>query len=310
MNFILDKNYLDITIKLNKTSIEIIEEERPDIEIDFKELRKKTSSELFDISFWENKLVIKEKDWSILPMALSFFNDELEATLVLKIPKNIEIEGNITTINGDIDINSIKLDGKLKTVNGDIQIGYVQCNTLKIDCISGDTRIEKINGFVKSKGVSGRFLIEKGQLKGFNHKGVSGDVYINADFELEDDIQINSVSGDIYLNIHSYYNDRHIYITSLSSETDIKGTFPQDNIHIKKKMPAIKSFPFKDFMPMIKDVFSGFSTYKDDMEVEVNSEKSESKPEKHQNEIAMILKMVSEGKINIDEAERLIKALK
>ncbi|MBT4525458.1 MAG: DUF4097 family beta strand repeat protein [Deltaproteobacteria bacterium] len=310
MNFILEKSYLDINIKLNKTSIEIEEEEREDMKIDFKELRKKTSGELFDISFWEDKLVIKEKDWSILPMAMSFFNDELETTLVLKIPKNISVEGNIVTVNGDIDINAIKLDGKLKTVNGDIQIGYIQCNTLKIDCISGDTRIEKVNGFIKSKGVSGRFLIEKGHLKGFSHKGVSGDIYINADFELEDDIQINSVSGDIYLNVHSYHNDRHIYITSLSSDTDIKGTFPKDKIHIKKKMPTIKSFPFKDFMPMIKDVFSGFNTYKDDIDGEPNAEKQEPKSEKHQNEVAMILKMVSDGKINIDEAERLIKALK
>lgn len=307
MNFILNEQTLELEISLIKGGLEIIEMEREDVELSFSELRKNTAEELFSIGFQNELLFVKERTWKKTSMSPSFFGNNTNNDLVLKIPNGTQLHGSIATVSGDIKAAKLSGSIKIKTISGQMEFGRIESKKLKLQNIGGNLKIDNLIGAINAKVISGKCLIKNGQISRFSIGSVSGDITIDADFDLNRESTIHTVSGDTALNIRSFTGDCGIYISTLSGETAIKGDYPKEKVEIKKRMPFLKNHPFKTVMPAMKNFVSSFAKMADDDGVEVNTAPETENNDPH---IQQILQMLSEGKINAEEAEKLISALK
>ncbi|MBU2645227.1 DUF4097 family beta strand repeat protein [bacterium] len=307
MNFNLKGQTLELEISLIKGGLVIIEMEREDLALSFSELRKQTAEELFSISFQDELLLIKEKPWKNATLPTAFFRNEARNDLVLKIPTGTRLRGTITTVSGDIRAASITGSLKMKTISGQMNFGRIESNRLNLQNIGGNLNIENLAGAISVKMISGNCQIQDGRISRFAFSSVSGDISVNASLDLDRDSTIHTVSGDATLNILGYTGESRIYISTLSGETAITGDYPHEKIEIKNRMPFLKSHPFKAFMPAMKSFVSSFAKMADDGDVEVHTAAETKGNDKY---IQQILQMLADGKINAEEAEKLISALK
>ncbi len=307
MNFILGDRTLELEISLIKGGLEIIEMDREDVELSFSELRKNTAEELFSISFQDDFLFVKERTWKKTSMSPTFFGNNTNNDLVLKIPMGTQLLGSIATVSGDIRAASLSGSIKIKTISGQMEFGRIESKKLKLQNIGGNLKIDTLIGAISAKVISGKCLIKNGRISRFAIGSVSGDITVDADFDLNRESTIHTVSGDSTLNIRSFTGDYSIHISTLSGETAVKGDYPKEKVEIKKRMPFLKNHPFKTVMPAMKNFVSSFVKMADDDGIEVNTTTETGNDEPH---IQQILQMLSDGKINAEEAEKLISALK
>ncbi|MBC8391381.1 MAG: DUF4097 family beta strand repeat protein [Deltaproteobacteria bacterium] len=307
MNFILSSQSLELEISLIKGGLKIMEMERADVELSFSELRKNTADELFNISYQDELLFIKERPWKKTTMSPTFFKNETNNDLVLKIPVGTQLRGSIATVSGDIRAASLSGSVKMRTISGQMEFGRIESKRLKLQNIGGNLKIDTMIGAISAKVISGKCLVKNGHLNRFAFSSVSGDITVDADFDLDRDSTIHTVSGDTALNIRSFSGDYGIQITTLSGETAIKGDYPKEKVEIKKRMPFLKNHPFKSFMPVMKNFVSSFAKMADSDDIEINTTSAAENNDRH---IQQILQMLAEEKINAEEAEKLISALK
>ncbi len=306
MIFSLGRHGLGLAMTLINASVEIVETEGEEAELIFSDLRKKTVGEVFDVSFLNDKLIVKEKIRRKLPISTALFDESLNTDLTLKIPEKTSLSGTLSTVSGNIKVPTLCFDGKIKTINGNMNLGDVKSNNLHLHSVNGNVKVANMDGSLWIKTISGRSVVENGFIKELSLNSVSGDMQITAGFEPKDDCSISTVSGDISLKVLSYAGNRNMYLSTLSGKTVIDGAYPQEKIQIKKRMPFLKNFPFKSIKPMMKDIMSSFSSMKDNFGVEVHT----STDDGNSKNVEMILNMLSEGKITAEDAEKLIAALK
>jgi len=306
MNYNLNTNQFELEITLTKAGIEVIEMDREDVELEFTDLRKNSVDEIFQVTFQDDILYIREKSWKKSALTTSFFRNGINTDLVLKVPRHTQIQGVISTVSGSINADSINFSGKIKTISGQMKFGNISANRLRLRSLGGNISIENFNGTLSAKVVSGKTTIKSGHIVGLALNSVSGDITVNADFENNRNCNLNTVSGDIDLNILSYNSNDSLFLSTLSGRTSITGNYPKDKVEIKKRMPFLKNHPFKSFAPVMKDFVSSFTSMRDDDDIEIQAQS--------ENEVAnntkMILEMLAGGKITADEAEKLINALK
>lgn len=306
MNYTLKTDQLEIEITLTKAGIEIIEMDRDDVELEFTDLRKNSVDEIFHITFQDDILSIREKPWKKSSLTASFFRNGINTDLILKVPRQTQIQGVISTVSGSIKADSINYSGKIKTISGQMRFGDISANRLRLRSLGGNISIDNFNGALSAKVISGKTTIKSGHIVGLALNSVSGDITVNADFENNRNCTFNTVSGDIELNILSYNSSDNLFLSTLSGRTSITGDYPKDKVEIKKRMPFLKNHPFKSFVPVMKDFVSSFTSMRDDEDIEIHAQA--------ENEVAkntkMILEMLAGGKITADEAEKLINALK
>ena len=307
MKFSVKNGCFELAIKLMKAGLEIVETDGEDVVLEYSELRKKTADDIFNINFENNILHINESLVRKLPVYASLFNNRLNTDIKLKIPKNISTSGFIKTVSGAIRIDTLNFSGSIKTLSGNMDIDRIDTGDLDINSVSGTIRIKELNGSVCINTIGGNARIEKGNLRGVSLKTVSGDVRLSNTFTLENDGEISTVTGGIKLNILRYQSDKSLYISTLNGSTKLDGNYPKDKIHLKQRISVLKQFPFKDFAPMLKDIISGFSSMKERPDVEVHPR---SGLKEEDTNIEMVLRMLSEGKITLEEAERLIKTIR
>ncbi len=305
MKYTIQDQQLKLDLSLSKSSIEIIETAEETVEVEFSGLRKKTVDEVFSISYRNNRLYIKERSTRSSPMFDTIINSGWTSDLKLKVPAKTALSGTISTLKGDIIANRLNFCGKMKTVMGKISIKKLASDGSDIQNIGGNIRIDKFEGFLRAKSVAGKIEVEEGTFKELSVRGVAGDVRLAGHFELENDGDVNTLSGDIHLNIMSFKGDAMILVSTLSGNSDVIGDFPEDAVQIKRRMPFIKNHPFKSFFPSMKNTCASFFSMSDDDEVEVEAETVKDDDEN----VKMILEMLSQGKISAEEAEKLIKAL-
>ncbi len=304
MNFKLESKQLALDLSLSKSSIEFSEVESEEIEIEFTGLRKKTVEEVFTISFRNDRLVIKERSSKRSPMFDSFFNSGWSSDLAVKIPTGTSISGSVSTMNGDIMAGKLDFSGSIKTMAGKIKLNELISDDVTLQNVGGSIQVGKFEGFLKARSMAGRISINEGLFKELIVKGMAGDVSVTGEFDLQSDGEISTMSGGVHLNITEYNGDSSIMVSTLSGTTDVIGDYPDDAVQIKRRMPFFKNHPFKSFFPNMKSACSSFFTSSDDDDIEVETETV-----KEDENVKLILEMLSQGKITADEAEKLIKAL-
>ena len=307
MNFEFSGRALELDISLIRGGLKIEESDREDIELTFSELRRNTADELFNISFQDDLLMIKERTWKRSTIPSSFFNNEANHDLVLNLPTGTQLRGSVGTVSGDIKANVLNGPVKLKTISGQMVFGRIDSQRLKLQNIGGNLTIDNMSGAISAKVISGKCLIKDGTISRFNLSSVSGDITVSADFDLNRDSSIQTVSGDTSLNIQTCTGSGNISISTLSGETAITGDFPKEKVEIKRRMPFLKNHPFKTVMPAMKNFMSSFTRMADDDDVEIHTT---AETEANNQHVQQILQMLSDGKITAEEAEKLISALK
>lgn len=309
MKYDLNSNEMSLQITLLNSDLEISGSERADLEIEFSDLRKNAADEIFDISFESNILKISQKS-----KRLSHFSSGEDYPVKIYVPKTVIVEAAIDDLSGDIVISGIEsLKGNVKTKSGDIIIKEVNAFDGDISSISGDIDLSSVKGSLFLSAVSGDINVSGSDITKTVVKSVSGDLKIDGSFSLTEDAVIGTVSGDISINFISFAGENKMILKSISGDVDLTGNKPADDKIIVSQLKG----DFANFNPMGKDFFRGsfgsvFKNLKDHIknvsDINSTSEIKETKEKDHN--VQSILDMVAHGKITVDEAEKLIKAIK
>lgn len=308
----IDQQKLALDLSLTRSSIVVEDSEDEYVSLEFLGLRKRTAEEIFSISFCNNRLHVKEKENTHPPAFLSLLNASAEGDMVLRVPPGTAVSGKIATVKGDIKADQLKFHGEIRTLTGKISVREIISDGLEINTVGGSVFLGSLQGFLSGKSVTGRFTIDRGIFKEINLNTVSGDVRLKGNFELASDGAISTMSGDIHLDITSFSAGKQLTLSTLSGSSSTMGEYPEGAVVIKPRMPFIKNHPFRQFVPSMKEMFSSYFSHsqKHGDEVEVEAESlSEAQTQQDKESRKMILQMLSEGKISVEEAERLIKAL-
>ncbi|MGC9365565.1 MAG: DUF4097 family beta strand repeat-containing protein [bacterium] len=292
-NYSITEDKLDLDLLTRRFDLMIIQQTREDIEVDFQGLTKSGVEERFDLDFSGNKLTIREKkhaDWN------KMFNvKDAEGLVSILLPENVENQGKIVTYSSNLAVENFIYSGIIKSYSGDIESrGYFK-GEVNIKSYSGDLQFENLQGKLKTSVYSGDMRILNGEIRGLKLKSFSGDVHIDAGFNLEESAKIKSLSGDVSINFQSYRGEDTMTIRSLGGDIKLTGEYPADKVETKKTTDFSGKFDFAK-LTKLTEVFGG-----NDREVKVD--------ETGQN-VNKILNMLSEGKITSEQAEKLIKALK
>jgi len=308
MKYDLNSNEISLQITLLNSDLEISGSDRNDLEIDFSDLRKNAADEIFDISYENNILKISQKS-----KKLSQFMSGEDYPVRVLLPKTITADVVIDDISGDIKITGIEaLIGDVKTKSGDISINEIGNSEAEISSISGDIYISAKKGSLICSSVSGDIKADEMECSKLKVKSISGDINLDCSFSLLDDAVLGTVSGDIAVNFKKYSGEMSITFKSVSGDIELTGNKPaEEKIHLSNVKGDFSNF--NQFDKMFKGSFgSVFKNLKDHIKnVSGDSSTSEIRETKDKNlNIQSILDMVAHDKITVEEAEKLIKAIK
>ena len=141
---------------------------------------------------------------------------QIQATVLkLQVPKGSSVE--VETVSADVVINNLQGDAiEVETISGDVEI-EAESDRVQVTTVSGDielktragrTELATVSGDIDAIGmtgelnattVSGDFSISTGALSRAHFESVSGDMEIDASLELQANLSISTLNGDIEL---------------------------------------------------------------------------------------------------------------
>ena len=88
---------------------------------------------------------------------------------------------------------------RISSVSGNVRVESIK-GRLKAEAVSGDVEVKQVSGLVSASAVSGNVTVELGSLGGagdMKFSAVSGNVTVKAPASLDADIEMSSVSGSL-----------------------------------------------------------------------------------------------------------------
>lgn len=133
--------------------------------------------------------------------AYFFMRGMRRSDLVVCLPGRMWNYVNISTVNGDININDGLNCGELKatTTSGDLKVDEISCNRIELRSTSGDIFGRELNGVLRAETKSGDIELEGicGRCELFS---ASGDVRFAGESR---EMSCTSTSGDVQLNLEN-----------------------------------------------------------------------------------------------------------
>ncbi|MBN2364028.1 DUF4097 family beta strand repeat protein [candidate division WOR-3 bacterium] len=299
MTFSKPEGNLGIEINLRNSDLSISFEERDDIEVEFDELRKNAAEDRFEVTLENGKLKLKEKkekSWM-----RSFHREPSDVEFVtVKIPSLTETEGSVISFGGDVETKDMNFKGKFLVYSGDLSLKGKTKADADFKVYSGDLKCDSYSGSMRTQIYSGDIEIVDAAINFVELKSYSGDVVIKGSFSLSKNSEIKTLSGDTSLTVNEYSGEAELFIKSLNGEIEIEGEYPKEKIHVSKlsdKFAEMSAF----HLPKFRKIFSKFDNFPDRKEVKIDENAAN---------IEKILDMVSQGKLDADSAEKLIKAIR
>ncbi len=127
-------------------------------------------------------------------------NCEASIRFILEVPSGTEyLFDTLSTASGDIAVSGVKGTVSLRSASGDLSARQIS-GKLDVNTASGDVKLDRIIGSVVAKSVSGDVEVDLEQLQGsdpLSFKSVSGDVVIAAPANLDAEIEMKTLSGDM-----------------------------------------------------------------------------------------------------------------
>lgn len=108
---------------------------------------------------------------------------------------------SLRTVSGDITSELAGAESEIKTVSGDLTLrGSGQPAPLRISTVSGDLRLSRAAGSVEVVTVSGDMTLEIKPLSSLRVRTTSGDVQIESRLTRDARVDVEAVSGDVFIN--------------------------------------------------------------------------------------------------------------
>ncbi|MBN1151319.1 DUF4097 family beta strand repeat protein [candidate division WOR-3 bacterium] len=301
MVFIKPEGDLGIDISLRNSDLNIVFEDRDDVEVSFEELRKNAAEERFIVQLENNRLSIQEKKTKGWMKNFQRENSDIE-NITVKIPSFTKTEGTIVSYGGDVGTENMIFKGKFQVYSGDIDLRGKTEAEADFKTYSGDLSCEFYSGSLRLHAYSGDVHLKDSDLSFVEIKSYSGDVDITGLFSLEKNSEIKTLSGDTSLKIKGYNGDKTLSVKSLSGDLKVEGEYPEGKVLTSKLSENFADLGIFHF-PKFRKIFSNFDSFPGRKEREIKIDENSSNIEK-------ILEMVSQGKLDADSAEKLIKAIR
>ncbi len=301
MNFPISDKNLSLDVNLRNSNLEMVFEEREDVEVLFEETRRNAAEERFQVKLEDGILTLREKKTKSWMKNFAPESDDIEK-VTLKLPMDISSKGSVISYGGDVETKDMNFSGKMLVYSGDAVLGGVTKGDSEFKIYSGDLTCVKFSGNIIAQIYSGDIEIEDASLESIELKSYSGDVRITGSFNLCKNSEIKTLSGDTFLNLKEFSGDSELLVKSLSGEVTIDGEYPPEKIRVQKlseKFADMHAF----HLPKFKKMFSRFDGVHAGRHKEVRIDEDSANIEK-------ILEMVSQGKLDADSAEKLIKAIR
>jgi lia operon protein LiaG len=127
-------------------------------------------------------------------------NCDASIRFVVEVPSGTEyLFDDLATASGDIAVTGVKGTVNLRSASGDLTARQIS-GKLDVNTTSGDVKLGQLVGSVVAKSVSGDVEVNLELLQGsdpFSFKSVSGDIIIEAPANLDAEIEMKTLSGDM-----------------------------------------------------------------------------------------------------------------
>lgn len=307
----IESESLRLHISTHNGDISITGSENSQLQVSFPELRKNAAEDLFDITFEDNTLFITQ-----IKEKLSEFIDAEQYPVEVSVPASCKVGCNIKTMSGSIKGSGLpELSGRFKSRSGNITLVGPVKGELHLQSISGDVLISHAEGAVTASSISGDINAAACSFGATNLRSVSGDIDATGHFSLAEEGVFKTVSGDICLDFSSCSDESLFSIKTVSGEVQLNGNKPpEERIKISRVSSALS-----EAYPVTRDYFRNIAGkimkslkphVKRASETVVRTKTAASAEAASSHDVQTILNMVSEGKISVDDAEKLIRAIK
>lgn len=120
--------------------------------------------------------------------------------VILRIPRHADL--TVNSISGSVKIGD--LNGKLlvESISGSVTIGKIS-DQVRINSISGNVKLEQASGYLDISGVSGDSFaaIARIEERGIRVDGISGQVELRFNTQLNADLNATRISGKVHLDV-------------------------------------------------------------------------------------------------------------
>lgn len=127
-------------------------------------------------------------------------NCDASVRFEVKVPRNISYRFNsISSVSGEVEVTGVTGDLTAKSVSGEVTVNDVS-GSLHISSVSGSVRVGKVEGTASAKSTSGDVSVDVISLEGaesMEFGSVSGDVRVKLPGNLDADVQMSTMSGDL-----------------------------------------------------------------------------------------------------------------
>ena len=267
------------------------------VSVEFPNLRKGALEAFIDVSYSDEEgLKIREKKNGLL------FGTKGASKLILSLP-DLPLKGTIHLEKGDCIVEDpVDFCGKAGVRMGDLIFRKAVNGELSARAVNGDLVINEMNGVLSAVTVNGDISVGSGRMTAMNCKTVAGDISVKGDFAPTQPLRAVSVSGDIRINALHYEGDQEITATSVSGDVLIEGAVPDKK---KKTSRAEHVIAGKGIIPIMKHLKNFSFPHGEGPQVEVRK-----RDQKEEMNVEMVLNMLEEGRITVEQAEKLIRAIK
>ncbi len=162
-----------------------------------------------------------------IKMEKLFAKDSIR-TISIKIPQDSDLGLNIATARGDIKVDVINNDVTCNTSSGDVIVS-TNSNDVNVNTASGDVSVSNCKKNVLINTVSGDVKITS-SMPEISVNTVSGDM--NIDLEENRNLDLTSVSGDVYLNIKEKKGS--VNLKTLSGEIRFESSYKDNSKKVGK----------------------------------------------------------------------------
>ena len=114
----------------------------------------------------------------------------------ITVPRGSHIDA--TTVSGDLDVRGTRGPLEVQSVSGDVTLSDIQ-GPIRLKMVSGDASCTEVAGALEANSVSGDLTFDRCRLHGCDILTVSGDVGLTGDLDAGCEHRLKTISGDVAL---------------------------------------------------------------------------------------------------------------
>ena len=168
-------------------------------------------------------------------------NIQVDHQVILKLPRQIDltvssvsgplkvgdVEGqmHVSSISGSATIGDVHGRLQVNSISGNLDVGTVYADA-RVTSISGSLRLGHVNGALDVSGISGGVNATLASLstQGIHIRSVSGSIELGFKSDVNADLDAESISGEVYLNLPNVTRDSDVKEPNVRARIGAGGT--------------------------------------------------------------------------------------